>query len=253
MSMSGAETSSAGRVSADAPVASVRSERSTSTPPRSLMAGPPTRHCRRLSRTHVNGATHGAGGVADTTSSLVPAQPVGDGDTLAAPEGSLVADGDADGDADGETDGDGDGSAAGGDDESVGEGGGADDDGGGGLDGGGLDGGGLDGGGLDGGALDGGWLGGDEGTDGVGVGECVAGVDGDGDGEGEGFGAAATAGTTRVAPKNADHQTGAILTFSPVIGASIIRPCPMYMPTWVIWRQSVLLVVLKKTRSPGSS
>ena len=86
---------------------------------------------------------------------------------------------------------------------------------------------------------------GDGDLDGDGDGEC----DGDGDGEGDAW----TAGTTRVAPKNADHQTGAIFTFSPVIGASIILPLPTYMPTWVICRQSVLLVVLKNNRSPGSN
>src|SRR5215467_5318061 len=81
---------------------------------------------------------------------------------------------------------------------------------------------------------------------GVGDGEC----DGLGDGVVVGPG---IAGTGRVAAKNADHQTGAIFTFWPVIGASIILPLPIYMPTCVICRQSVLLVVEKNTRSPGSS
>jgi hypothetical protein len=43
------------------------------------------------------------------------------------------------------------------------------------------------------------------------------------------------------------------LTFWPVIGASIIWPLPMYMPTLEIERQLVFEVWLKKTRSPGSS
>jgi hypothetical protein len=55
-----------------------------------------------------------------------------------------------------------------------------------------------------------------------------------------------------VAPKNADHQTVAIFTTSPVVGASIILPSPTYIPTCEIVVQSVLLVVLKNTRSPGS-
>jgi hypothetical protein len=42
---------------------------------------------------------------------------------------------------------------------------------------------------------------------------------------------AATAGNTRVAPKNSDHQTVEILTFSPVVGACTILPLPMYIPT----------------------
>ena len=39
-------------------------------------------------------------------------------------------------------------------------------------------------------------------------------------------GGAATAPTTRVAPKNADHHTVAIFTTSPVVGASTILPPP---------------------------
>jgi hypothetical protein len=38
---------------------------------------------------------------------------------------------------------------------------------------------------------------------------------------------ALTASTTRVAPKNADHQTVAVFTVSPVRGDSTIRPSPM--------------------------
>jgi hypothetical protein len=82
------------------------------------------------------------------------------------------------------------------------------------LDGGALDGGADDGGALDGGALDGGA---EDGGVWLGLGECV--------GLGVWLGAG-TASTTRVAPKNADHQTVAILTWSPVVGASTILPPP---------------------------
>jgi hypothetical protein len=56
-----------------------------------------------------------------------------------------------------------------------------------------------------------------------------------------------------VAPKNADHQTVVTLTRSPLRGASIINPSPTYIATCEIVVQSVRLVTLKNSRSPGSS
>jgi hypothetical protein len=157
-------------------------------------------------------------------------EPDGDGELDGDGESEGDGEGESDGDGDGESEGDGDGESDGdGDGESEGDGDGeSDGDGDGECDGDGLD--------------DG---------DGDGDGECVgAGVGTVGGATG--FPLPSTAGTTRVAPKKADHQTVAILTFSPVCGASIILPLPMYMPTCEMVCQSVRLVVLKNTRSPGS-
>jgi hypothetical protein len=56
---------------------------------------------------------------------------------------------------------------------------------------------------------------------------------------------------TRVAWKRRVHRTGVSRTVRPVRGDSTIMPSPAYMATW--WMPIQLLVVLKKSRSPGSS
>jgi hypothetical protein len=63
------------------------------------------------------------------------------------------------------------------------------------------------------------------GEEGDGLGDVGVGTGGGGGGGG-GAGAGGIAGTTRVAPKNADHQIGAIFTCWPAVGASTILLSP---------------------------